>query len=100
MYKLQVYDDAFTSDEIATLASDVPAVGPVYGANNRTVLTDGKLAGKIVRVWGKVQSKDTGSYVISDGYATGVTINGTTALAVGDMAVVTGVRNADATVTP
>ncbi|MCX6345233.1 MAG: carboxypeptidase regulatory-like domain-containing protein [Armatimonadetes bacterium] len=80
-----------------------PAIvtGPTYGANNKSVLTDDMLIGRTVKVWGKIISIDPGvSYVISDGYTTGVTIMGSTTQIVGDMAVVKGVVQADKSVTP
>ncbi|MCX6345364.1 MAG: hypothetical protein NT018_09880 [Armatimonadetes bacterium] len=78
-----------------------PYTGPFYGVNNKSVLTDDKLVGKHVKVWGNIISIDPGvSYVISDGYSAGVTINGSTTQIVGDMAVVKGVVQADKSVTP
>ena len=88
---------------IAVTFKTAPPVGPVYGTNNRSALTDGKLIGKNVKVWGQVISIDAGppaSYVIDDGYGTGVKINGTPAVGLHQMAVVVGVVQANHSVTP
>ena len=75
------------------------AVKPV-GANNKSILTDAKLVGRYVRVWGRITSKGGSSYVIDDGYGSGVTIHGTTTLGVDDMAVVNGTVLSDHTIQP
>ena len=81
----------------------------VVGVNNRSVLTDDKLIDHTgqtefykVKVWGNIVSIGSGTYVISDGYTVGVTINGAPPVGkdVGDMVVVTGVVQADHSVTP
>ncbi|MCX6344162.1 MAG: carbohydrate binding domain-containing protein [Armatimonadetes bacterium] len=92
----------YIDDVVVDRVGDVyvpPVTGPVYGANNKSVLTDGMLIGKRVKVWGKIISKDIASYVISDGYSAGVTINGTTSLPPDSIAVVTGVVLPDGSVT-
>ncbi|MCX6346175.1 MAG: hypothetical protein NT018_14075 [Armatimonadetes bacterium] len=97
-------DTLYIDDVVVDRVGDVyvpPVTGPTYGANNKSVLTDDKLVGRNVKVWGKIISIDPGvSYVISDGYSAGVTINGSTTQIVGDMAVVKGVVQTDKSVTP
>jgi hypothetical protein len=79
-----------------------PVTGPLFGVNNKTALTDDKLIGKRVKVWGKiVGTPGATSYVISDGYAAGgVTINAATSAIEGDFVVVKGVVQPDKSVTP
>lgn len=93
--------DNVTADHTISVVFTTPVVGPVYGVNNRSVKTDTKLVGKTVKVWGTVQpTPDATSFVISDGYSSGVAITGVTDAAnVGRMVVVTGVVNADTSVT-
>ena len=70
------------------------------GMNNRTVLTDNKLVGRVVRVWGKVKIIGSGTFQISDGYSVNVTISGSTAgLDTTKTVVITGTLNADKSVT-
>ena len=49
------------------------------GVNNRAVLTDSKLVGRVVKVWGKVKITGSGTFEITDGYSVNVTIAGSTA---------------------
>jgi len=74
------------------------------GVNNKAALTDVKLVGKAVKVWGTVKSVNgTTSFIMSDGYTTDITVNVNgatlpTGFGTGKMAVVTGILAADKTV--
>ena len=70
------------------------------GMNNRVALTESKVVGKVIRVWGKVKSIGSGTFQISDGYSTNVTITGsTTGLDTTKTVAVTGTLNVDKSVT-
>ena len=74
------------------------------GVNNRAALTDAKLVGREVKVWGTVKSvNSTTSFTIGDGSETYITVNVSgatlpTGFETGKMAVVTGILVADKTV--
>ncbi|MCX6343751.1 MAG: carbohydrate binding domain-containing protein [Armatimonadetes bacterium] len=72
------------------------------GINNKAALTDSKLIGKVVKVWGKVKTVNgTTSFTISDGYNNaGITVNVNGAalpsgFGIGKTAAVTGILGAD-----
>ena len=96
-----LYIDDFVVDRVGPRRS---FSSPVVGVNNKNLLTDPKLIGPLYKVkcWGNILSIGAGTYVISDGYTDGVTINGApeAGKGVGDMVVVTGVVQPDKSVTP
>ncbi len=48
----------------------------LHGMNNQSVLIDGKVIGRTVKIWGKVKSVNgTTSFTISDGHTGNVTVN-------------------------
>ncbi|MCX6345300.1 MAG: hypothetical protein NT018_09550 [Armatimonadetes bacterium] len=76
------------------------AFAKLIGINNRTALTDAKVPGKVIKIWGKVKSVGSGAFQISDGYCVNVTIAGPTAgLDETKTVVVIGTVNADKSVT-
>ena len=86
-----------------TISATFKSAAKPVGVNNKAALTDDKLVGRLVKVWGKVMSIGATSFEISDGYTSNVTVNiGSATLPDGfdttKTAVVTGVMNADKSV--
>ena len=95
---------SYTFTNVTTNHTISATFDKAMGVNNRAALTDAKLVGRAVRVWGTVKTVNlTTSFTISDGYTTNITVNVggatlPTGFGTGQTAVVTGILAADKTV--
>ncbi len=102
VYKTAIADTRRSALEASLAAKfGVGLPAKIYGINNKSALTDDLLIGKNVKVWGKVKTVSGDiSFTISDGYTTNLTVYGyTPGSSIGKMAVVTGMRNANKSIT-
>jgi len=90
-----------TSDHI--ISAVFASAAKPYGMNNRTVLNDPLVLGRLVRVWGKVKdisSSGAVTFRISDGYNADVVVTADNVVlpegfGIGKMVIVTGILDAD-----